>query len=492
MPSSFFSLVKRFCLALLLVSAQLVAGQAKPAPARKPDPVAPPSQQTSQPKPSSAPVLKSVANQSPKLVEKVLQNGLQVIVYEDHSVPLVTVEFDARAGSMEETISQNGYAHITEHMIFKGNKVIGEQEYGQNIDQLGILYNAETREENVNAYLTGLSTNFSIMLRALRDFVRYPSFDPQQLAQEEQVVLGEIDRAESNPYTVLSREMNQRLFKGNASRKNPIGAPDVVRVATAQQLREFHDRFWVPNNGAVVITGDVDPQDAMRLVQMFFGDWPRVPDPIAGHMWPAFERLEKSEGAVLTSPVSAVIVEMGWQGPSVGVDTPATYAADVFSFILRQPNSRFQRALVDSGLTSGVELGYYTQRYLGPINAILQTDNEHARAAVQAFWTQVSHFTDADYFSDQELENAKGLLAADELYGRERPSEYIHRLGFWWAVSDVDYLRGYQPNLAAVTRADIRKYLETYVLKKPHISLALLSADAQQKVKLKPEELVGP
>ena len=77
--------------------------------------------------------------------------------------------------------------------------------------------------------------------------------------------------------------------------------------------------------------------------------------------------LPKSAGEMLVQPVQNVVIQLGWQGPSIGKDDAATYAADVFSFILRQPNSRFQRALVDSGLVAGAGIGYYTQRNVGPI-----------------------------------------------------------------------------------------------------------------------------
>jgi zinc protease len=79
-------------------------------------------------------------------------------------------------------------------------------------------------------------------------------------------------------------------------------------------------------------------------------------------------------------------------------DNPATYAADVFSFILTQPNSRFQRDLVDKGLVTAVGIGYYTQRNVGPIAIIAQTTPEKAHAAIKAIYDEVSHFNDRDYF----------------------------------------------------------------------------------------------
>ena len=198
-----------------------------------------------------------------------------------------------------------------------------------------------------------------------------------------------------------------------------------------------------------------------------------------------------SEAAIITKPVQNVIVSLGWQGPSMGKDDASTYAADVFSFILRQPNSRFQRTLVDSGLTAGVNLGYYSQRNVGPINLVMQTTPDKARAAVRAVYDEIAHFNDPDYFTDEELESAKALLEADDLYSREKVSSYTHVIGFWWSSAGLDYFRGYLKRLRATSRSDINRYVTTYIQGKPHVGLAVLSADSLSKSALTEADLVG-
>ena len=144
-------------------------------------------------------------------------------------------------------------------------------------------------------------------------------------------------------------------------------------------MRLIQQRYYVPNNSALVVTGDVTSSDVVKMAQEFYGDWARrEKDPFVEFPLVEHPPLTKSEGAVITSPVQNVIISVGWHGPSIGKDNPATYAADVFSFIIRQPNSRFQRNLVDTGLVTGVDLGYYTQRNVGPIQLVAQTTPEKA------------------------------------------------------------------------------------------------------------------
>jgi zinc protease len=428
-----------------------------------------------------------------KFVNRQLPNGLEMIVVEDHSIPLVTCELAVRNGSFTEPPELNGLSHLYEHMFFKANRasVTGES-YLNTIDQLGIIYNGQTQEELVNYYFTTTSPNLPIAMRFMRDAVRYPLFDERQFEQEREVVIGELDRHDSNPFGFLQLEMNARLFYKYSSRKSPGGNKQTVRGATTEMMRLIQGRYYVPNNSAIVVTGDVNPEAVFQLVQNMFGEWPRrEKDPFVEFPLVEHPPLLKSEGAIIKQPVQNIIIELGWQGPSIGKDDASTYAADVFSFILRQPNSRFQRALVDTGLVSAVNLGYYTQRNVGPINIIAQTTPEKARAAVRAIYNEVAHFNDRDYYTDDQLETAKALLEADDLFSREKLSDYTHTISFWWASTGIDYFRGYLSNLRRTKRADISRYVTTYIQGKPHVGLALLSEDAAKTSQLTTEDLIG-
>jgi zinc protease len=427
-----------------------------------------------------------------QLVNRVLANGLEVIVLEDHSVPLVTIELACKNGSYTEPPELNGLSHLYEHMFFKSNRsVANQEEYLKQIGQMGIAYNGQTQTELVNYYFTTTSPNLSVAMRFMRDSALYPLFDKEEFEREREVVIGEIDRNESNPFFYLNREINDRLFFKYPSRKNPLGNRETVKTATTDMMRLIQGRYYVPNNSALVVTGDVKAEEVFKMAQDLYTVWPRTEDPFVKFPPVDHPALPKSEGVIIKQPVQNVVIEVGWHGPSIGKDNPATYAADVFSFILTQPDSRFQRALVDTGLVNAVGIGYLTQRNVGPITIFAQTSPEKARAATQAIYNEIAHFNDKDYYTDEQLESAKALLEADDLYSREKLSDYAHTLSFWWASTGLDYFRGYLGNLRQTTRADISRYVTTYIQGKPHIGVALISEEAQSKVQLKPEDLTG-
>ena len=422
---------------------------------------------------------------------------MEIIVVEDHSVPLVTIELAARNGSFTEPPEFNGLSHLYEHMFFKANRAIANQEdYLKEIGLMGIAYNGSTREEVVNYYFTTTSPYIETAMRFMRDATRYPLFDEEEFSREKQVVIGEIDRNESNPYYYLDVEVKTRLFYKYPSRKNPLGNRATVGNATTAMMRTIQNRYYIPRNLALVITGDVNPDNVYRLAEELYGDWgkdkdspnedPFIKFPLAEH-----PPLSKSEGVIVQQPIQNVVFNLGWHGPSIGTDNAATYAADVFSFIVNQPNSRFQRALADTGLVQGVGLNYYTQRNVGPITIQGQTSPDKAKAALRAVYAEIARFNDPNYFTDEQLENAKTLLAADDLYTREKLSEYAHTLSFWWSSTGIDYFRGYQTNLRATTRADISRYIKTYIQGKAHVGVTMLSPQAQQQAQITPEDLVG-
>ncbi|HLL76680.1 MAG TPA: pitrilysin family protein [Pyrinomonadaceae bacterium] len=433
------------------------------------------------------------AFQPAQLVSRVLKNGLEVIVLEDRSIPLVTLELAVKNGSYTEPPELNGLSHLYEHMFFKANReALNPKSYIHDIDKIGLLMNASTREEIVNYYFHTTSPHLRAAMNFMRDSARYPLFDERQFEQERQAVLGEIDRHESNPGFYLQQEMTNRLFYKHPSRKNPGGNRKTVSEATTATMRLIQQRYYVPNNSALVVTGDARPEEVFRLAEEFFGDWPRrEKDPFAEFPLVEHPPLPRSSGTVIEQPVNNIILAIGWHGPSIGKDDAATYAADVFSFILRQPDSRFQRALVDTGLVTGVDLSYYTQRNVGPIQIFAQTTPDKAKAALRAIYKEIDGFDDPDYYTDAQLEAAKSLLEADDLYGREKPSEYAHTIGFWWSSTGLEYFRGYLGQLRRTSRADINRYVKTYIQGKPRVGIALLSAETQRQAQLTEKDLTG-
>jgi zinc protease len=465
-------------------------------------------------------------------VSKTLANGLEVIVLQDSSVPIVTVELAVRNGSFTEPPEYHGLSHLYEHMFFKPNIAvqlqacetappmqritlasnpictralamkpkIGDTSYLKDASQVS-FYNGTTREEIVNYFFNTTSPYLATAIRFINDSVRYPSFDAEDFENEKKVVIGEIDRHEANPYGYLDLTMKQKLFYKYPTRKDPKGTRESVSSSTIEKMKTIQARYYVPNNSALVVTGDAKPEEVFKLAEQIMGSWEKRPvDPFKEFPLAEHPPLPKSEAVIIEKAVAGeggeqqgqnVFVELGWLGPSIGKDDAATYAADVFSYIISQPDSRFQRKLVDSGLSASVAFGYYTQRNVGPINLLMVTRPENAKKALAATYAEIAAFTRPDYFTEEELESAKTILESNDLFDREKASEYAHTLSFWWSSTGVDYFRGYHAKLRAVTREDINRYIKTYIQGKNHVGVVLMSPDAKKLAGLTEQDLIG-
>ena len=458
---------------------------------------------------------------------KTLSNGLEVIVLQDPSVPIVTVELAVRNGSFTESPEFHGLSHLYEHMFFKPNMAIalrdcqnasgfrvspicsramelkpkiGDLSYLKDANKVSI-YNGSTREEIVNYYFTTTRDYLSTAIRYINDSVRFPTFDERDFENEKKVVIGEIDRHEANPFGYLDLAMKQKLFYKYPTRKDPQGTRESVGTSTLEKMRTIQSRYYVPNNSALIVTGDAKAEDVFKLAEQIMGSWERRPaDPFKEFPLVEHPPLQKNEAVIIERPADSmtdesggqnVFIQIGWHGPSIGKDDAATYAADVFSYIISQPNSRFQRNLVDSRLTANVGFGYYTQRNVGPIQLVITTEPGKAKAALKAVYEEINAFTQPDYFSDEELNSAKTILETNDLFEREKASEYAHTLGFWWSSTGIDYFRDYHAKLGSVTRADIARYLKTYVIGKNHVAVALVTAEGKKLANLTEQDLIG-
>jgi len=407
-----------------------------------------------------------------------LDNGLALMLSESHKVPLVTIVIAVRAGAFVEDEEYDGLSHLYEHMFFKGNRAIPNQEaYLKRVRELGMSFNGGTSTEVVMYYFTLPSDNLEVGLRFMYDAVTGPIFDPVELDRERQVVLSEYDGNEASPYFHYGQAIDRALFSRYPSRKNVIGSRSLIESATREKMMEMQRRYYVPGNSAIIISGDIEPENTAALATKVFSEWLADPERNTPPQVPEHPPLEKNVDLIIEQPFQNVLISLNWHGPSVGVDDEATYAADIFSFILSQNNSNFRKHLVDSGLLLDASLSYYTQRHVGPIGFQGMAESGRGEEARVAMEKEIQRFTESDYYSDAEMEQARLKLAVNSLYERESSLGFARTLGFWWSVSSVDYLRNYITNLGRVDRAAIYRYIEKYIQNAPRVT-AVMKAPA--------------
>ncbi len=399
---------------------------------------------------------------------KKLPNGLEVLVVEDNSVPLVTVEIAVKNGSYTESPEYNGLSHLYEHMFFKANKDIPSQEkYLDRIHELGIVFNGTTNTERVNYFFTLGSNDVDAGLKFMNSAIRYPLFLQEEMKKENPVVDGEFQRAESSPFWPLIDKFNHKMWGNLFSRKNVIGDHNIILNCTTEKMNVIKDKYYYPNNSILVVSGNVQHDDIYKKAEAIYGDWkPSDFDPFQKWPIPEFSPLNPADtlSFVVTSPNAQVpALQIGWLGPDIRNDVKNTIVADVFSYILSQKNSKFQKSLIDSGYALNAGINYYTQKYVGPISVFMIPNPGKFAPSFKVLKAQIDQFDADDYFTDEQLETAKIKLANQDTYSREVTSNFTHTLTFWWTSGSLDYYFNYVDEIKKVTRQDLKDYVRKYI-----------------------------
>ncbi len=171
-------------------------------------------------------------------------------------------------------------------------------------------------------------------------------------------------------------------------------------------------------------------------------------------------------------------------------DPAATYAADVFSDVLNAPGSKFQLRLVESGLFENLVVNYYTQNQVGPITISGEVQPEKLKEALVALDDELRKVVEPGYITTRELEDTKQHRIVDAMFQLERASGFAQQLGFWWAVTGLDYFYGYVDTMAKQSPEDLRRYATTYIIGRPRVVGAVLPAEARAAIKLTTADLL--
>lgn len=411
-----------------------------------------------------------------------LANGLTVIVAESHAVPIATVEVVVRNGAFTQEPGDEGVAHLFEHVLFRAYG--DEGRWNSEVAKLDGISNGTTSTEAVTYYVTVPSENVETATKLMAGLVTDPRFRTSDLEEELRIVIGEYQRSASDPEYRL-REASEQLLWGNAAgRKDALGVPGTVSKVPVARLRELYARYYVPNNAAVIVTGDVRADQVFRWVAQRFGKWKAAPDPFTARPLARMDTLTGPRARVVTGDVPQVSVSIQWQGPSVRSAPRDTYAADVFSDMLNAPTASFHEALVSSGLFQSIGITYYTQDWTGPIGIFGVTTPDRAADAFAALKKEIARFDDPGYLSAELLAIAKKRRAVQTEFGLERGSGLAHSFAFWWAVAGFDYYRGYVDAMQQTTIADIEAYVNRYIAGRPYAASVM--------VPLREQSTLGP
>jgi zinc protease len=402
-----------------------------------------------------------------------LDNGLRIIVVENHAVPLATVLVAVRDGAMTQEPQDQGLTHLYEHLLFRSYE--GDPEaFASDATHLKAEYNGFTDEEVVAYYVVLPSENTLKGLDLLAKMLEHPRFKDRDLQEERPVVLDELQRSESDPEQALARQAAQLLWGTSWSRRDPGGDSASLQGITLEHLQDAYERYYVPNNAALIVTGDVSAASVMAAATKSFGSWPRGIDPFQEQPLPPIAVLKAARARLMAKPVAYSTILVQFQGPGVADDTAATYAADALCDVLNAPGSAFQRRLVEGGKFQSVHCSYQTLNHVGPITIEGQTGPRATIASLNILLAELDRLDQLQGLTAEDLTIASRRRAVQTALTLESTATLAPTLAFWWASGGIDYYESYDARMNVQTLDDLRGFAREYIVSRPHV-IAVLS-----------------
>lgn len=431
-----------------------------------------------------------------------LDNGLSVFVAENHSAPLVYIEVTVRAGSIAQTPENAGLFHLYEHMMFKGNaKYRNSQAMQTALKNMGVSdWNGTTSVDRVNYFITVPVDQFENGLEFWSYAIREPLMVPKEFEDEKKVVISEIQGGYSQPSEQLYYFTVKNLFPEAPWTFDAGGPVDVVQNATIQQLRDIQHKYYIPENSAVLVGGDVNPDEAYQLVKKVFGDWKGGEDP-----WK--ESAKPYDKNPLSAPLYCVIpydelspeylqVILSYRGPDADFDTKDTYTADVLSKILADPNGAYVNTLLKNKKlqipnAQYIGAGYQTMRHHGMISlsGVMLAPAENLPGRAKEFYEAVTKKALPAVEKDKSLESEqKRKLLSQSIkdaraWDTESAENLLSLLSYYWTYAPKDYFMSYDENLLKVEKKDLTPYLETYIYNRNPVIRVIVNPQIYEKTK---------
>jgi zinc protease len=409
-----------------------------------------------------------------------LPNGLTVIMHEDHSVPVVTVNTWFHAGSGDERPGRTGFAHLFEHIMFMGSQNVPTGEFDRMLEAVGANNNGSTTEDRTNYYEDGPANALPLMLWLDADRMGFllPEITPEKVDLQRGVVQNERRQSyENQPYGLAEENIIARLYPRAHPYSWPvIGSMADLAAATIDDVRDFFRTYYAPNNATIVIAGDIDPAQVRRMVEQYFGHIPRQPPPVRPEAPPV--RLDSTIYHTLEDRVQLPRLYNAWHSVRAFHDDDAPL--QVLGSILAQGrSSRLYRRLVydlqiatdvtayqEDGRLDGKFMIYTTARPGHDLNELQRVVDDEVRRIAEAGVTprevqRVQNQVEARFLGQMERVGGFG--------GKADQLNYYH-----YFVGTADYFERDLERFRRVTPADVQRVARQYLQQRHRVVLSVV------------------
>jgi zinc protease len=409
-----------------------------------------------------------------------LDNGLTIIVREDHSAPVVSAQAWCMAGSIHEgNWLGAGLSHVLEHMLFKGTTTRPGSRIDQEVQEAGGYMNAYTSFDRTVFHIDVPNTGARVALDILCDIMQNAALPPDELAKEQQVILREMDMNVDDPGRRASRRLFETAYTKSPYRLTVIGYPDIFNELKPEDIRAYYREKYAPNNVFYVVAGDVKQGEVVGQIREAYAKAKARPLPAVA--LPEEPRQTAAREVVEEAPIELGYFYVAWHIPELR--HPDVPILDVLAALLGNGRSSrlYQEVRENKGLVNSVDAWTYSPGNPGLFGLSATIDADKFVPARDAMLAEVEKMQ-ATPVSEQELSKAIKQFVSATLSARKTMLGQAQDLGgSWLAANDLNFSERYLAAVKRVTPTDLQRVAREYLTPETRTLYSLLPTGATPK-----------
>jgi zinc protease len=428
-------------------------------------------------KPSATDVIPALP---PGVTLTTLENGLTIIVREDHNAPVVSAQAWCAAGSIhEDKWLGAGLSHVLEHMLFKGTTTRPGSRIDQEVQEAGGYMNAYTSFDRTVYHIDVPNTGAVKAIDILCDIMQHATLPPDELAKEMDVIRREMDMCHDDPGRRAGRRLFEVAYTKSPYRFTIIGYPDIFNEVKPDNIRNYYSEKYAPNNVFYVVAGDVKNTEVVAQIKAAYANskskaMPPVVLPLEPHQTAPREIIEEST-------VELGHVHYAWHIPELRhADVPVL---DMLAVLLGSGRSSrlFQQVREKQGVVHHVDAWTYNPGLPGLFGISAVVDGDKFEAATAAISAEIEKVKSLSVSAD-ELQKAMKQFISGALSARKTMEGQAQNLGGnWLAANDLNFSERYLAAIKRVTTNDVQRVARTYLTANSRTLYALLPEGAAPK-----------
>ena len=403
-----------------------------------------------------------------------LDNGLHVILHEDHSTPIAAVTVLYHVGSKNEDPERTGFAHFFEHLLFEGSENIKRGEFDSYVTNAGGALNANTSQDRTFYFELLPSNQMELGLWLESERMLHANIQNIGVETQREVVKEEKrQRVDNQPYGSWLENMMKRLYTEHPYNWVPIGSMDHLNAAQLDEFMAFYKKFYVPNNATLSIAGDIDVEKTKELIAAYFGDIPRGADVVQPTVQEPALGGEKS--ATIYDNIQLPAIMMGYRMPPQTSDD--AYALQMASSVLSGgPSSRMYKRLVDQDQTALQVFAFPFSLEQGGafITFSLANAGKTIDDMVPALEEEISKLQN-ELISEREFQKIQNQMESNFIQSNSKMAGIAESLADYHTYyGDANYINTEIERYRSVTREDIQRVAQKYLVKDNRVVLRYL------------------